>query len=400
MRMLPFYKPCHALYRNCSKFLKKRSKLKRMTFISVLLFSLVLMTGCGGTAIVDSIDAIKRYSMKSDLNKECQKTYGRKCFSFKGIGSITSLDNHLYVSDYNQKIYKIDVENGRVKWLSGSGRGWQDGPPLSARFDSISGMTAYGGFLFVCERRNNRIRKVDTESGEVSTVAGDGDEGWQDGPGLKSKFRKPSDITTDGVFLYIADNFNHRIRKVHIMTNEVATLAGSGIKGHRDGKGREARFSHPFELVRAGGTLFVLDITGVRKVNPMTGDVTTLAKQSVESLLNNTVKKAERDYHIRKIATDEKYLYFAVNNVIKSMNIDTGEVKFLAGQSKLREWKNGVGGEASFVGISAISIEKNLLYIADSHYPYGFIRKLDIKTGKVDTLWSKDKTILQGQSYE
>ena len=82
-------------------------------------------------------------------------------------------------------------------------------------------------------------------AGVVTTLAGM-PPGFKDGVGSEARFNWPYGVATDGTSLYIADFWNHEVRKIVIATGKVTTLAGSaGIVGSRDGKGSEALFSHP-----------------------------------------------------------------------------------------------------------------------------------------------------------
>ena len=84
-------------------------------------------------------------------------------------------------------------------------------------------------------------------STEVTTFAGSGnqtdsEDGTADGVGTNATFSEPYGITTDGTNLYVSDMSNHTIRKLIIATGEVTTLAGSGSEGCQDGSGTNATF--------------------------------------------------------------------------------------------------------------------------------------------------------------
>ncbi len=93
---------------------------------------------------------------------------------------------------------------------------------------------------------NNAIRRV-TMAGAVSTVAGNGEQGFADGAGAAARFNQPIDLVVDGEgSIVVADQHNHRLRK--IVGGQVTTLADSSEPGTADGAGAVARFNKPFTL--------------------------------------------------------------------------------------------------------------------------------------------------------
>jgi len=186
----------------------------------------------------------------------------------------------LYVADVNNHRIRQVVPTGETSTLAGSGAAtWGDGTGAAASFNAPYGIAVDAeDNLYIADTSNHRIRKVDKE-GEVTTFAGSGVAGWQDGKRETALFYAPRGIALDGEGnLYVADTFNHRIRKVD-KEGEVTTLAGSGVAGSRDGQGAEAQFRNPQGMaIDAKGNLFVADTNNnrIRKVTPE-GNVTTFA---------------------------------------------------------------------------------------------------------------------------
>ena len=175
----------------------------------------------------------------------------------------------MYVADFgNHRIRKI-TPGGMVTIFAGSGTsGSTDGPGANASFNHPQGLAVDGdGNLIVADRCNHLIRKI-TPDGMVTTVAGvRGEPGFADGPGLSSKFNYPRGVALDGDGnIFVADWGNRRIRKI-TPDGEVSTVAGSGEEDHADGQGTCAKFTAPFSITIDGnGDLFVGDGTQIRRI--------------------------------------------------------------------------------------------------------------------------------------
>jgi sugar lactone lactonase YvrE len=126
------------------------------------------------------------------------------------------------------------------------------------------------GNVFVADYGNHSIRKI-SAAGAVSTIAGNGAPGFRDGSGANAQFTDPSGIAVDaGGNVYVADQGNNRIRKI-TPAGFVTTLAGSGSQGLQDGIAGAARFSAPTGLaVDASGNVFVADSNNnrIREISP------------------------------------------------------------------------------------------------------------------------------------
>ena len=175
----------------------------------------------------------------------------------------TAVDSaaRLYVADAgdNNRIRVVHAD-GRVATLAGGGEGFVDGPASVARFDTPSGLALdLAGNLYVADTGNHAIRKV-TPAGTVSTLAGTGVPGFRDGPGAQARFDGPVGVAVDASGrVYVADTYNDRIRVIE-PDGTVATLAGDGQPGDRDGPGAQARFDTPTGLaVGARGEVWVAD---------------------------------------------------------------------------------------------------------------------------------------------
>ena len=158
---------------------------------------------------------------------------------------------------------------GVVTTIAGSGfSGSTDGQGPVASFDDPVGITTDGNSLYIADTYNNKIRVVGIASGLVSTLAGSGIEGDTDDTGTLASFDGPAGITTDGTFLYVADTENNAVREINIASGVVTTFAGSGNAGYQDGFGTSASFSRPTGITTDGTSLYVSDTASI---GPVTG---------------------------------------------------------------------------------------------------------------------------------
>jgi sugar lactone lactonase YvrE len=194
-------------------------------------------------------------------------------------GICTDPSGNFYVPERDNNCIRKISSDGSVTIFAGSTRGYADGPAGSAKFSFPSGVASDAqGNIYVTEKLNQRVRKI-TPSGDVSTIAGDGTPGYADGPANTAKFYNPSGICLDGQGnIYVADQYNQRIRKIS-SSGEVSTYAGSGIQGYVDGKSDTAKFNYPRGICSdSKGNIYVAEEENqvIRKITP-SGVVTTVA---------------------------------------------------------------------------------------------------------------------------
>jgi hypothetical protein len=203
--------------------------------------------------------------------------------------------NSLYIADNNnQRIRQMD-SGATLRTVVGTGQAGalgDGGMALQAQLNLPYDVATDGnGNLYIADAINDRIRKVDA-TGKISAVAGTGLAGFSGDGGLATMARLsfPTGLAIDNLGqMYIADQHNHRIRKVDT-AGKISTVAGSGATG--DGKGDfagdgglavEARLNSPFDVVlTSDGGLLVSDSNNqrVRKID-REGLITTVAGNGV-----------------------------------------------------------------------------------------------------------------------
>jgi serine/threonine-protein kinase len=291
------------------------------------------IAGNGTTGAVDSAALFCSFNYPTHI---CQATNGT-----------------IYISDhYNNKIRKLSV-TGEVTTFAGSGnQAFADGIGNNASFDRPSAICLdNSGNLFVTDGLNQRIRKIDS-NGVVTTFAGSGTYGSQDGPLLTASFSFPTGICTDGVGnFYITEYQGQRIRKI-LPNGMVTTLAGSGSIGSTDGWGTSATFNYPRRIAihPLSGMLYVTDYLGhkIRIVDPNSGNVTTYAGTGVAGFTNGTVSTCtfNRPDDICFDATGNAYVVEWNNNAVRK--ITTGGIVTTAAGTGSIGSSDGFGASASF----------------------------------------------------
>jgi sugar lactone lactonase YvrE len=194
------------------------------------------------------------------------------------FGIVAAPDGTIFVADAGHAhLIRRMSPDGHVSTLAGSARGFTDGVGSRAAFSTPSGLAlAADGTLYLADTGNHVIRRI-TADGRVSTIAGDGTPGYVDGPAHQARFNGPIGIAVapDGRIV-VADTYNDRIRVID-PSGAVSTLAGSGRPGADDGVADGASFDTPTGIaIDARGVLFVADTgNGMVRSIDRNGHVTT-----------------------------------------------------------------------------------------------------------------------------
>lgn len=282
---------------------------------------------------------------------------------------------NLFVADTaNDAIRKI-APNGTVSTFAGS-------PGISGSADGTNGLfnapldvaADSAGNIYVADTGNFTIRKI-TPAGVVSTLAGSpGLSGSVDGTGTNALFHEPEGIAVDSSSnLYVADTWNHTIRKI-TPAGAVTTLAGlAGNFGSANGTGTNAQFYEPQGItVDSSGNVYVAD-TGnniIREISPA-GAVTTLAGAagdfgSVDADGTNAVFYSPEGISVD--ADDNLYVADAFNNTLREVT-PAGAVTTIAGAAGIFGSAEGTNASAQFwnpEGILVNPTNNSLLYVADT----------------------------------
>jgi hypothetical protein len=280
-----------------------------------------------------------------------------------------AIDDHgnVVVADggHNNRIRRI-TRTGVVETIAGSSEGFQDGAAGAAMFNTPSGIAlTRKGEIIVADTNNNRIRKVGRD-GIVSTVAGSGERGHQDGKGDRATFDGPIGVAVDGWGnILVADTYNDCIRMI-ATDGDVATVAGTGAPGYKDGDPGSAVFDTPCGVaVDTTGNVFVSD-TGndaIRKIS-VAGEVSTFAGGS-RGRQDGQGEQASFDHPVGIVVTHDGFL-FVTDEASGRIRMITPEglVRTVAGDQE--GFGDGIGRGGRFNRPSGIAVDNaGTLYVSD-----------------------------------
>ena len=308
------------------------------------------------------------------------------------LGVVRDSAGNLYIADTgNNRIRKVD-SSGVISTFAGREEnrdgafGGDGGPATAALLAEPNGVEAdSAGNLYIADKGNHRIRKVDSV-GVISTFAGTGVNGFggDGGPATAAQLSYPYDVATDGAGnLYIADAYNNRIRKVDY-SGTITTIAGDGREGYGGdgGPATLARLDHPFGVTTDGvGNLYIADTRNslIRKVNT-SGTITTIAgrqRTPAESRLNVTFRgdggpaTAALLWSPNGLAVDDSgdiYIADTGNHRIRMVDY-SGTITTIAGTGEPRfSGDRGPAVQAQLSHPSSVATDgAGNLYIADWH---------------------------------
>ncbi|MDH5457136.1 MAG: hypothetical protein OEY26_00335 [Nitrospinota bacterium] len=205
-----------------------------------------------------------------------------------------AVDNkgNLYISDRSNNRVRVVNSKGIINTVAGNGKDGYHGdnmPALKATLDKPFGLAIdKDNNLYIADRGNNRIRKVDS-SGLISTVAGDGGFYFigDNGPAYRASIAGPTGVAVDDKGnVYIADRSNNRIRMVDSL-GMIRTVMGTGQRDYNGDSelARETNLHLPFGVaLDKKGDLLVIDRSHyrIRKLIMKGNKVTTLAGNGVK----------------------------------------------------------------------------------------------------------------------
>jgi streptogramin lyase len=293
---------------------------------------------------------------------------------------------NLYFSDtFNNRIRRVDAASGVITTVAGNGeKGFSGdgGPAVDAALNEPYGVVVdRAGNLYIADRLNRRVRRVDAGSGTITTLAGTGEAayGGDGGPAARAGLAEPNGLAfgPGEAALYITDVADNRVRIVNMAARTIATFAGTGAAEH-SGDGGKAIAAGTFGAravkVGADGTVYILERQGssLRAVDPRTGTITTIAGTTARGYAGDGGPALAAVFDAPKeMAIDRDGSLLIVdteNHAIRRIGRGTGIVTNFAGG---RQGPGGDGGPPEEAGLDrphgAVVGADGAVYIGDTN---------------------------------
>jgi len=205
------------------------------------------------------------------------------------IGVRVDTGGNLFVADlYNKRVRRVDASTGIITTFAGNGQSGlsgDGGPATSAAMTPVGVALDSSGNLVIADEGSRRVRRVDASTNIVTTVAGNGDFCFygDGGPALAASLCAPQGLSADPSGNLLAyDTNNGRIRRINTATGDITTVAGGGNPADGLGDGgpaTQAKFGGSGVTADAHGNIFLTDWGNyrVRRVDAATGIITTVA---------------------------------------------------------------------------------------------------------------------------
>ena len=322
-------------------------------------------------------------------------------------GIATDPRGNIYISHRSQNRIRKLSPNGTITTIAGNGIAGFSGdgvPALKSSLNFPAGLAFDKGNLYVADRNNHRIRKIDSK-GIISTVAGTGiPECCNDnGLAVEAHLHFPSDIDVDTEGnLYISDRSNNRIRKVN-PDGIITTIAGLGKPGYGGdfGPADQALLKYPFGVSHDNkGNFYIADRGNnrVRKIDQR-GIITTIAGDGTHSFGGDygPANQSSLAFPTDVIVDSLGMVYIADRNNNRVRKIDRlGVITTLMGLSQTEfNGDNEISAETTLHLPFALALngEDRLLVVDRNHFR---VREVRLQSNQVETIAGNGTFLFRG----
>ena len=304
--------------------------------------------------------------------------------------AVDSAGNYYIAVYYNHRVFKVNTK-GIITVVAGTGYSGYSGDGVKGgaaqAFLSYPQGVAVdkSGNVYIADYGNYVIRKVDTTN-TITTIAGEAGQCNYNGdgsPATKFDLCHPVQLALDsaGANLYIADSQNFRIRKLVLSSDTISTVAGDGTEGFSGdgGPATDAELNYPDGIaIDSAGDLFIADTDNrrIREVTESNGDINTIAGNGTQGCSGNggSALSAELDVPINLVVTaNGKTVTFPDQycQVVRQFTVN-GAINFVAGNGTAGfSGDNGPATSAELnypQGIAATSTSGQFLIADDNNY--------------------------------
>lgn len=323
--------------------------------------------------------------------------------------------NLFIADDLNNRVRRVDVNTGVITTVAGTGRADFSGDGSLAVGASLNAPESVAidskGNLFISDTGNHCIRKVDADTGKITTVAGKGKMSGFDGDNgqaTSALLDSPSGITLDRQGnLFIADFNNSRIRKVDV-NSVITTVAGNEISGFNgDGKpATQASLSFPIGIfIDDSGNFLIADSANnrIRKVDAITGIISTIAGTGQDSYNGDQIAATSANLNFpTSVVVDSAgnlFITDSFHNRVRKVDAVSKMISTVAGNGTPDF--TGDGSLATSSGLRPIDVivdgTGNLVIATDEDNNRIF--KVDSQTQRILTLAGTGKVDFDGDNF-
>jgi len=268
-------------------------------------------------------------------------------------------DGTIYLTDtYNNRIRRI-TPNGTISTIAGNGSATYNGDNIAATEASLSwphDVTVGGdGVVYVADSAHHRIRRIGTD-GIITTIAGTGSSGstGDGGPATDARIKNPKSVALFSGGLFFS-SLEHKVRRIDLDTGIITTVAGIGVAGYSGdgGPAKQATLSSPQRIqIDSLGNIYVADTdnNAVRRIDALTGTITTVVGTGTAGSSGNGGAATDAQIsHPRGVALEgDSTLYVADsdNHHVRRVNLITGIISHVAGTTQGFSGDGGPAGQA------------------------------------------------------
>lgn len=298
----------------------------------------------------------------------------------------------IYIVDAeNNRIRKIIAATGIITTIAGTGVAGYNGDNIPATnaqlFIPMDICIDTAENIFVSDILNRRIRKINSKTGVISTIAGNGTQGnsGDGGQATDAQINGVTGLSTDkNGNLYLADNDNNNVRMIDVQTGVISTIAGTGITGYNgdNGLATNATLHQPCQIsLNSRGDIFISDNinNAIRRVDHETRIITTIAGTGTEGHSGDggpaTSANLRKPYGISVDYNDNLFIAEFWNGVVRRIDDKTGIIITVAGFDTVGYSGDGGPATAARIAPAGISVDKHgTIFISD--YGNHCIRKV------------------------
>jgi len=287
----------------------------------------------------------------------------------------------LYIADQtNNRIRAVNTTTGVISTIAGitgpGGFGGDAGPATAAKLDAPTGVALdAAGNIYIADASNNRVREITLSTGIINTIAGTGTPSFSgDGtPATGATINNPRAVLIDGSGnVLFSDGTNNRVRKITTATGIITTIAGSTTAPGFGGDGGQATLALmnlPRGIALDGaGNLYIADMSNnrIREVNAATGIITTIAGNSTPGAIGDGGAAATAEVNAPTGVTIDPagniIISDAGNNKVRSINA-AGIISTTVGTGTA-----GFSGDGGAPAAAKISGVRAVLYLPNADY--------------------------------